>query len=106
MGKLPSSFREKNRTSRQFREQYARLSSDIQELTRDACVLFDRDPAHRSLRHHGLVDNKRGSHEPNSFSVSVTMQYRAIYFVADDGINVWYWIGSHADYKHFTGSPR
>jgi hypothetical protein len=31
------------------------------------------------------------------------LQYRAIY-VVDGDINVWYWIGSHADYDRFIGS--
>lgn len=35
-------------------------------------------------------------------SVSITMQYRAIY-VVDGDTNVWYWIGSHSDYNNFIG---
>lgn len=31
------------------------------------------------------------------------MQYRAI-FVDIAGINVWYWTGTHAEYKNFTAS--
>jgi hypothetical protein len=103
MGKLPSSFRKANRTTRQFRDLYSRLPAHIQELTRDACRLFDKNPNHPSFRIHVLEDNKRGSHLPESVSVSITMQYRAIYFRDDVGINVWYWIGSHADYDRFTG---
>jgi hypothetical protein len=30
------------------------------------------------------------------------MKYRAIY-VVDGETNVWYWIGSHANYDTFTG---
>ena len=30
------------------------------------------------------------------------MQYRAIYVEVGD-TNVWYWIGTHAAYNHFTG---
>ena len=40
-----------------------------------------------------------------SISITPTMQYRAIYHDID-GINHWYWIGTHAEYKKFTGSPR
>lgn len=102
MGKLPNSFRARNRTTRNFREQYAQLPDEIKKLVRAACHLFDRDPSHRSLRHHALVDTKRSKHRPNSFSVSPTMQYRAIYF-AHEGKNIWYWIGTHAAYDAFTG---
>jgi hypothetical protein len=102
MAKLPSSFRSRNRTTRSFREQYARLPEAVRQLVRAACVLFDRDPDHRSLRRHALKDSKRSQHLPESFSVSPTMQYRAIY-VVENGINVWYWIGTHAEYGRFTG---
>ena len=105
MERLPSSFRERNRTTQGFREQYARLSSDVQDVVRKACILFDSDPSHRSLRHHELKDRRSGSHRPRTCSVSPTMQYRALY-VEEANHNVWYWIGSHADYKRFTGSRR
>lgn len=102
MARLPSSFREKNRTTRNYRDQYAKLPQHIKDAVRDACVIFDRDPRHPSLRHHDLGETKRGQHYPASASVSVTMQYRAIYLV-QDGINVWYWIGTHNEYENFTG---
>lgn len=105
MERLPSSFRARNRTSQNFREQFARLPEAVQGAVRDACVLFDRDPAHPSLRHHALKEVPKGKQAPGSFSVSPTMQYRAIYVVVDS-INVWYWIGTHADYKRYTGSAR
>lgn len=104
MGTLPNSFREHNRTSKQFRKQYAKLPKRIKELVRVSCCTFNQDPNHPSLRRHPLLDNKQGSHAPDSFSVSITMQYRAIYFVDEPtGQNVWYWIGTHADYDQFTG---
>ena len=103
MAKLPNSLRSRNRTTKDFRDLFARLPRRIQELTRSACVLFDADPDHPSLRHHKLDDLKKASHLPDSFSVSITMQYRAIYFVDNNGINVWYWIGTHADCDTFTG---
>jgi hypothetical protein len=87
VAKLPSSFRERNRTTRFFRELFARLPQRIQKLTRAACVQFDRNPNHPALRRHDLADNKKGSHVSGSFSVSITMQYRAIY-VVEGGVNV------------------
>jgi hypothetical protein len=65
--------------------------------------LFDRDPAHRSLRHHRLKDNKKSQHAPDTYSVSPTMGCRALYVVTPDGVNVWYWIGTHGEYDVFTG---
>lgn len=102
MARLPSSFRAKNRTTRSFRAQFAALPEMVQNAARASCSLFDVNPAHRSLRHHRLADTKKGHHVPGSCSVTVTMQYRAIYVVRD-GINVWYWIGPHAEYDAFTG---
>lgn len=103
MAKLPSSFRTANRTTCQFRELFAKLPLAIQNLTRQGCVLFDRDPYHPSFRRHELADSHRSQHQQGSISISINMQYRALYVVADDGMNVWYWIGSHADYDRFTG---
>jgi hypothetical protein len=103
MARLPSSFRAKNRTTRQFREQFAALSNDMQEAVRDACRLFDQNPAHRSLRLHRLKDTSKGQHLSDSYSVSPRMDCRAIYVVAEDGTNVWYWIGTHGAYDVFTG---
>jgi hypothetical protein len=103
MGKLPNSFRSTNRTTRQFRELFAQLPEQIQSLCRAACILFDKNLAHPSLRHHELKDTKKGQHIAGSFSVSITLQYRAIYVPDDKGVNVWYWIGTHADYDEFTG---
>lgn len=104
MARLPATFRAKNRTTKRYRELYARLPARIRELVRLQCLVFDNDPAHRSLRRHQLEDTKKGQHEPGSWSVSITMQYRAIYIVGSDGRNVWYWIGTHADYDAFSGN--
>ena len=103
MAKLPKSFRKKNHTTLQFRKQYAKLPANIQESVKDSCRLFDKNPQHRSLRPHPLEDRKNGCHYNDSHSVSATAQHRAIYVVNEDGINVWYWIGTHADYDTFTG---
>ncbi len=103
MAKLPSSFRRRNRTTRRFRELFAALPKTIQALTRRACVLFDKSPEHRSLRLHQLKETHGGQHTAKSYSVSITMQYRAIFVVGEDGVNIWYWIGTHGDYDKFIG---
>lgn len=86
-----------------FREQLSRLPEPIQELAEAAFRLFVENPSHPSLRHHALRDSDRSRHRAGSFSVSITMRYRAVY-VRDGDTNVWYWIGSHADYDTFTGA--
>ncbi len=102
MARLPSSFRERNRTTASFRKQFAQLPIQIQLLTRASCVSFNDNPQCPSFRTHYLTVNKRGDHLPESVSVSITLQYRAIY-VEEKGVNVWYWIGTHAEYDRFTG---
>lgn len=86
-----------------YKEQLGRLPAHIQELAQAAFELFLEDPSHTSLRHHALKDTDKGRHRAGSFSVSITMRYRAIY-VRDGETNVWYWIGSHSDYDRFTGA--
>lgn len=86
-----------------FKRQQAQLPDVIRQLADGAFQQFREDPLHPSLRRHALNDNKRGQHRTGSYSVSVTMKYRAIY-VRDGDTNVWYWIGSHADYDTFTGA--
>lgn len=102
MAKLPSSFRQRNRTTRGFRNQYSKLPRPIQKLCKSCCIKFNEDPRHPALRLHPLIDRDNSSHRDSSFSVSINMQYRAI-FVVQNGINVWYWIGTHAEYDTFTG---
>jgi hypothetical protein len=85
-----------------FKEQLDRLPDVIQRLADAAFDRFREDPSHPSLRHHALKDNNKGQHRSGSFSVSITMKYRAIY-TRDGETNVWYWIGTHNDYNNFTG---
>ena len=85
-----------------FKRQLAALPKAVQELAQGTFELFLQNPQHPSLRLHRLEDNRQGSHRPHSISVSVSRMYRAIY-VVDGATNVWYWIGTHADYDQFTG---
>jgi hypothetical protein len=96
---------QRNRRTPGFRTLFDELPKGIQQLAKSAFRLFLANPDHPSLRRHALNDNRKGRHRYGSVSVSITMQYRAIY-VEVDGVNVWYWIGTHAQYKVFTGGPR
>jgi hypothetical protein len=81
---------------------FAGLPERIQERAREAYKTFLANQNHPSLRNHTLADSDKGRHRNSSRSVTITMQYRAIY-VVDDDTNVWYWIGSHTDYNNFIG---
>lgn len=103
VARLPSSFRSRNQTTREFREQYAKLPAQIRKLVKGACVFFNENENHPSLRLHRLDDTSTGQHRPDSFSVSITMKYRAIFVKVDGEVNVWYWIGTHAEYDRYAG---
>jgi hypothetical protein len=66
---------------------FAALPALHQQAATAAFRSFLQNPLHPALRSHAL---KR------------TRGYRAIYAVRN-GVNIWYWIGSHADYDTFTG---
>lgn len=98
----PAPGSRRNQRNAQFHELFGRLPARIQVLARQKFQLFLTDPAHRSLRVHRLQDTSRPGVVDDSFSVSINMQYRAIYCVVGD-TNVWYWIGSHAEYDTLLG---
>lgn len=85
-----------------FKKLFESLPQKYQDLAGKAYKQFLKNPDHASLRRHDLEDNDKGKHRKGSVSVSITMKYRAIYFV-DGTTNVWYWIGTHNDYENFTG---
>ena len=81
---------------------FAKLPPRIRAVARAAYRRFLVNPDHAALRRHDLMDSDKGRHRSGTWSVSITMQYRALY-VVDEGVNVWYWIGSHNDYENFIG---
>ena len=103
MAKLPRSFREQNKSTRPYRERYKKLPASVQALVREYAIRFHEDPTSKSLRVKELKETHRGRHCPGTFSVSITMKYRALFFWKD-GVRYWYWIGTHADYDNYIGS--
>jgi hypothetical protein len=99
---MSSAGSNRNVRTREFRELFAKLPRRVQSLARATFLLFLRNPRHDSLRLHQLSDSGKGRHRPGTWSVSITMKYRALYVVEDER-NVWYWIGSHNDCENFTG---
>jgi len=93
-----------NVRNEQFNTLYFALPSHVRLQAVAAFQRFLINPHHRSLRRHQLKKNHRGKHIDGSVSISIGMQYPAL-FVFDEqtDTNIWYWIGTHADYNHFTG---
>lgn len=101
---MNSSNGRNNRRTEQFRSLYESIPDDVKAVAVAAFKCFCNDPSHHSLRHHALQDMKKGRHQVGSFSVSITMKYRAIYVYDEStNTNVWYWVGCHSDYNNFTG---
>lgn len=80
-----------SRTTRQFREMFARLPAHVQQQAREAYQLFRENPAHPGLHFKKVYD------EPPTYSARVGIGYRAVGALDGDTI-IWFWIGSHADY--------
>lgn len=92
----------RNVRTAEFKAMLGRCGVGVRRLALLAYRQFLADPSHASLRFHELGDTHRGRHRAGSFSVAVTMKYRAI-AVRDGVTNVWYWFGTHNDYENFTG---
>ncbi len=92
-----------NRRNREFRELDAALPAAIREAARRKFILFVANPRQPSLRLHKLKPHGPGNRMVERFSVTVTPRYRALFFI-DGPVNVWYWIGTHADYDRFTAA--
>jgi hypothetical protein len=80
-----------SRTTRQFRELFARLPAHVQQQAREAYRLFRENPQHPGLHFKKVLD------DPITFSARVGIGYRAV-AALDGNTLVWFWIGSHADY--------
>ena len=82
---------------------FAMLPQSVRKSAVEKYHLFTLDPRHPSLNCHILKKTARGQHRAGTRSVRVNKNHRALFFL-DGPVNVWYWIGTHADYDRFTGA--
>lgn len=94
-----------NRVTKAFIKMLRDLPDDIQKLAESRYKLFLKDPSHGSFQKKPVQDKKKTPHRDGSWSVRVSICYRAI-FVIVDGANVWYWIGAHSAYNTFVGCKK
>ena len=78
-------------TNSNFWKLYKKLPQTIQDTARKQYRLFVSDPYHASL-HFKRVHSTRPI-----YSARITCNYRAV-GVLEEGIIIWFWIGSHDDY--------
>lgn len=80
-----------------FKRMFDALPESVQRRARQKFELFLQNPYHPSLRRHRLT-----RHPPNE-SVSITMDYRAVFRpgerLGDRDVYVWVWIGTHSDFN-------
>jgi hypothetical protein len=81
----------KSRTTKRFRAAFEDLPEHVKRQARLAYRLFQQDHRHPSLSFKPVAGFE------SLYSVRISLQYRALGTLGDDGI-VWFWIGSHADY--------
>lgn len=80
-----------------FWKLYHLLPEAVHKEARMAFRLFSQNAAHPGLRFERLRC------QPDSWSVRITRDYRAVGRRHDD-VMIWYWIGSHAEFdKRFPG---
>jgi hypothetical protein len=79
-------------TTVRFRQLFLRLPEETQRRAKEAYRRFQKDPYLPGLR------LKRVHATRPIFSVRVTRNYRAVGIQRENEM-VWFWIGSHADYK-------
>jgi hypothetical protein len=86
----------KSRASRRFWERFDSLPRDVQTIARRAFRLWQDDPWHPSLHFKQL--------RPGRWSARVGMSYRALASTEGDGVILWFWIGSHAEYNRLVNT--
>ena len=80
-----------SKTTRRFREAYARLPEHVQRRAREAYRRFRDNPSHPSLHFKPVHANRP------IYAARVGLGHRAL-AVVDGDVVIWFWIGTHADY--------
>ena len=86
-----------SRATTRFWTAYRELPPEVHDPARKAYALFRDNPHHPSLQFKKIHDRE------SIYSVRVTLGYRAVGVLKDNGIT-WFWIGSHSDYDRLLKS--
>ena len=76
---------------KRFDKMAAKLSPKVKIKMIERVTLFSKDPLHYTLRNHALNTPYEGS-----FSIDVTGDYRAIYYLVDEQTAMFTHIGTHS----------
>ncbi len=80
-----------SRATRRFWKLYHAMPETARAQAREAFKLFSANPAHPG------ISLERLRSDPDSWSVRVSRDYRAVARKHDDTM-IWYWIGTHAEF--------
>jgi hypothetical protein len=83
----------RNKQTKEFRKQFARLPYHIQKQAKNAYRIFKANPYYPGL-HFECIDR-----EASIYSVRIGLHYRAVGVWEGDTIS-WFFIGSHEEYNH------
>ena len=89
----------RSRRTTRFKSLFEQLPAEVQQSARRAYVLFQREPAHPSLKF------KRLRADRQTYSIRVGLGYRALGIRLDEAL-VWYWIGPHAEYDRLISQLK
>lgn len=78
--------------SKRFEKDFAKLPPAVKKKAIDTLEWFTKNPQNPTLRNHGLVGKWKGY-----FSINVTGDTRAIYFVIEEDMVRFIAIGSHSE---------
>ena len=78
--------------SKRFEKDFIKLTPATKKKTISTLKLFTEDPQNPTLRNHGLSGKWKGH-----FSINVTGDTRAIYFVIENDVVRFVAIGSHSE---------
>jgi addiction module RelE/StbE family toxin len=76
---------------KRFDKMAAKLSPKVKAKMIERITLFSKDPLDNILRNHALNTPYKGS-----FSIDITGDYRAIYYLVDDETALFTHIGTHS----------
>lgn len=78
--------------SKSFEKDFAKLPKPVKKKVIQALEKFIENPQNPSLRNHGLSGKWKGY-----FSINVTGDTRAVYFIIEDGVVRFVAVGSHSE---------
>ena len=97
-----------HRRSIAFKELFAKLPPEIQAEAKERFKLLKENPAHPQLNFKEFRDTGGGIHNPGTFSIRITPNYRALgtEVATKPQVIVWWFVGDHKTYMKVASAER